>query len=50
MKIFKKSSLNTLLKPIQIVPEVAFKALKDDDVEMEEIRLCRITYISENAL
>jgi ATP-dependent DNA helicase RecQ len=31
-------------------PEAAFKALKDDDVEMEEIRLCRITYISENAL
>lgn len=31
-------------------PDAAYKALKGEDVEMEEIRLCRITYISENAL
>ncbi|MCO5229818.1 MAG: DNA helicase RecQ [Chitinophagales bacterium] len=30
--------------------EIAYKELKEEDIEMDEIRLCRITYISEKAL
>ncbi|MCO5247867.1 MAG: DNA helicase RecQ [Chitinophagales bacterium] len=30
--------------------ELAFKELEDEDIEMDEIRLCRITYLSEVAL
>lgn len=31
-------------------PNVAYKALKDEDVELDEVRLCRITYLSEYSL
>lgn len=31
-------------------PNVAYKSLKDEDIELDEIRLCRITYLSEHSL
>ncbi|MCO5233694.1 MAG: ATP-dependent DNA helicase [Chitinophagales bacterium] len=30
--------------------DIAYKELKEEDIEIDEIRLCRITYISEKAL
>lgn len=30
--------------------KTAYKELKDEDIEMDEIRLCRITYLSEHSL